>query len=106
MVDHASSYSYSHFITGATNEHTVAARLAYERVMRKYGHNVESYQSDNSRFDLEDFTNSCKVAQQTYSYCGVGKHHQNGVAENMNKRLTQSARTVLLHAKRKWPAVI
>eukprot|EP00957_Ditylum_brightwellii_P064669 4908187-Ditylum_brightwellii.AAC.1 len=60
MVDHASSYSYSHFITGATNEKTVVAKLAYERLMREYGHNVESYRGDNSRFDSEDFTNSCK----------------------------------------------
>eukprot|EP00957_Ditylum_brightwellii_P005110 388351-Ditylum_brightwellii.AAC.1 len=63
MVDHASSYSYSHFITGATNEQTVAAKLV---------------------FDSEDFTNSCKAAQQTYFYCGIGGHHQNGIAENMN----------------------
>eukprot|EP00957_Ditylum_brightwellii_P154690 11773579-Ditylum_brightwellii.AAC.1 len=68
MVDYTSSYSYSHFIMGATNEQTVAAKHAYERVMRECGHNVESYHSDNSRFDSEDFTNSCKVAQQIYSY--------------------------------------
>eukprot|EP00957_Ditylum_brightwellii_P002087 160548-Ditylum_brightwellii.AAC.1 len=74
--------------------------------MREYGHNVESYHGDNGRFDSGDFTNSCKAAQRTYSYCGVGGHHQNGIAENMNKRLTHRARTVLLHAKRKWPAVI
>eukprot|EP00957_Ditylum_brightwellii_P101743 7753968-Ditylum_brightwellii.AAC.1 len=101
MVDHASSYSYLCFIMGATNEKTVAAKHAYERVMREYGYNVESYHGDNSRFDSEDFTNSCKGAQQTYSYSGVRGHHQNGIAENMNKHLTHSARTVLLHEKRK-----
>eukprot|EP00957_Ditylum_brightwellii_P146713 11168044-Ditylum_brightwellii.AAC.1 len=63
MVGHTSSYSYSHFITGATNEQTVAAKHAYERVMREYGQNVESYHGGNSRFDSEDFTNSCKGAQ-------------------------------------------
>eukprot|EP00957_Ditylum_brightwellii_P122737 9359843-Ditylum_brightwellii.AAC.1 len=106
MFDHASSYSYSYFITRATNEQTVAAKLAYERVMSEYGHNVESYHGDNSRFDSKNFTNSCKEAQQSYSYCGFGWHHQNGIAENINKLLTESARAVLLHAKRKWPAVI
>eukprot|EP00957_Ditylum_brightwellii_P105812 8069431-Ditylum_brightwellii.AAC.2 len=63
MVNHASNYSYSHFITGATNEQTVAVKLAYERVMREYGHNAEFYHGDSSRFDSEDFTNSCKAAQ-------------------------------------------
>eukprot|EP00957_Ditylum_brightwellii_P034214 2593553-Ditylum_brightwellii.AAC.1 len=48
MVDHASSYSYSNFIMGTTNEQTVAAKHAYERAMREYGHNVESYHGDNS----------------------------------------------------------
>eukprot|EP00957_Ditylum_brightwellii_P087682 6676685-Ditylum_brightwellii.AAC.1 len=75
MVDHTNSYSYSHFITGATNNLTVAAKLAYETVMREYWHNVESYHGSNSRFDSEDSTNSCKAAHQTYSYCGVGGHH-------------------------------
>eukprot|EP00957_Ditylum_brightwellii_P073539 5587614-Ditylum_brightwellii.AAC.1 len=106
MVDHASSYSYSYFIMGATNEQTVAAKHAYERVMREYGHNMESYHGNNIRFDSEDFTTSCKGAQQTYSYSGVGRHHQNRIAKNMNKCLTHSARTVLLHTKRKWSAVI
>eukprot|EP00957_Ditylum_brightwellii_P149313 11371725-Ditylum_brightwellii.AAC.1 len=93
MVDHASSYSYSHFITRAAYEQTVAAKHLYERVMREYGHNVESYHGDNSRFDSKDFTKSCKGAQQTNSHSGVGGHHQNGIAENMNKRLTHSAKT-------------
>eukprot|EP00957_Ditylum_brightwellii_P085375 6494986-Ditylum_brightwellii.AAC.1 len=106
MVDHASSYSYSHFIMGATNEQRVAAKLAYERVLREYGHNVESYHGNNSRFDSEDFINPCKEAQQSYSYCGIGGYHQNGIAENINKCLTPSARTILLHTKRKWIAVI
>ena len=46
------------------------------------------------------------MAQQKYSYCGVGAHHQNGIAEVMNKKLSHGARTSLLHAKKKWPEVI
>eukprot|EP00957_Ditylum_brightwellii_P169385 12892240-Ditylum_brightwellii.AAC.1 len=106
MVDYSSSYTHSHFITRATNEQTVAVNYAYERVMREYGHNMESYHGNSSRFDSEEFTTSCKGAQQIYSHSDVGGHHQTGIAENMNKHLTHSARTVLLHAKRKWPAVI
>eukprot|EP00957_Ditylum_brightwellii_P080344 6110955-Ditylum_brightwellii.AAC.1 len=106
MVDNTSSYSYSHFITGATDEQTVAEKFAHEIVMREYGHDLESYHGDKSRFNLEDFTNSCKAKKQTYSYCGVGGHHQNRTAENMNNHLTHSDRTVLLHIKRKWPEVI
>eukprot|EP00957_Ditylum_brightwellii_P107367 8193077-Ditylum_brightwellii.AAC.1 len=74
MDNNASNYSYSHFFTGATNEQTLAAKHAYERVTSKYGYNVEPYHGDNSRFDSEEFTNSCKVAHQTYTYCWVGGH--------------------------------
>eukprot|EP00957_Ditylum_brightwellii_P173882 13237832-Ditylum_brightwellii.AAC.1 len=106
MMDHASKFSYSHLIKGASNAKTLSAKGAYERVMQSYGHKVEVYHGDTSRFDSQDFKASCDKAQQTYSYCGVGAHHQNGIAEAMNKRISHNARTILLHAKRKWPSVI
>eukprot|EP00957_Ditylum_brightwellii_P152976 11644060-Ditylum_brightwellii.AAC.1 len=106
MVDDASNFSYSHLIRGSFNAETLSAKDAYERVMHSYGHKMEAYHGDNSRFDSQDFKDSCEKAQQTCLYCGVGAHHQNGIAEAMSKRLSHSARTILLHAKRKWPSVI
>ena len=41
-----------------------------------------------------------------FDYCGVGVHHQNGIAETNNNTLAYGARVVLLHAKRMWPKVI
>eukprot|EP00957_Ditylum_brightwellii_P054863 4158360-Ditylum_brightwellii.AAC.1 len=69
--------------------------------MSAYGHRVGSYHADNSRFDSKEFQHSCQLASQTYAYCGVGAHHQNGIAEAMNKQHTHNCRTSLLHAKRK-----
>ena len=40
------------------------------------------------------------------SYCGVGAHHQNAVVESRIKHVCYGGRTILLHAKRKWPDVI
>ena len=40
------------------------------------------------------------------TFCGTGAHHQNAVAESKIKTVCYGARTVLLHAKRKWPTVI
>ena len=48
----------------------------------------------------------CVTANQKITFCGVGAHHQNAVAESKIKELSYGARTVLLHAKRKWPNVI
>eukprot|EP00957_Ditylum_brightwellii_P129314 9864781-Ditylum_brightwellii.AAC.1 len=66
MVDHASNFSYSHLIKGASNTKTLIAKGAYERVMHSYGHQVKAYHRDNSRFDSQDFKDSCDKAQQTY----------------------------------------
>eukprot|EP00957_Ditylum_brightwellii_P002652 203839-Ditylum_brightwellii.AAC.1 len=104
MVDHATNFVYSHLIRGTTVEETLAAKKAYGRVLDEYGHRVKSYHGDNSRFDSSKFQKSCKKAKQSFSYCGVGAHHQTGIAEAMNKCLTHGARTSLLHAKHKWPS--
>eukprot|EP00957_Ditylum_brightwellii_P059169 4490277-Ditylum_brightwellii.AAC.1 len=77
MVDHASNFSYSHLIRGASNAETLSAKGTYERVMQSYGHKVEAYHGDKSKFDSQDFKDSCDKSQQTYSYCGVSAHHQN-----------------------------
>eukprot|EP00957_Ditylum_brightwellii_P170956 13012712-Ditylum_brightwellii.AAC.1 len=104
MMDHVSNFSYSHLIKGASNTNTLSTKGAYERLMHSYGHKVEAYHGDNIRFDSQDSKDSCDKAQQTYSYCGMGAHHQNSIAEDINKRLSHNARTILLHAKRKWPS--
>eukprot|EP00957_Ditylum_brightwellii_P149271 11368288-Ditylum_brightwellii.AAC.1 len=61
---------------------------------------MESYHGDNSRFDSKEFQDSCKLVQQTFSYHGVGAHHQNVIAENVNKCISHLARTSSLHAIR------
>eukprot|EP00957_Ditylum_brightwellii_P142826 10882492-Ditylum_brightwellii.AAC.2 len=50
IVDHASNFSYSHLIKGASNVKTLSAMGAYERVMHSYGHKVDAYHWDNGRF--------------------------------------------------------
>ena len=43
---------------------------------------------------------------QHLTFCGVGVHHQNGIAEAKTKQLTLPSRTMLLHAQRLWPEYI
>jgi hypothetical protein len=38
------------------------------------------------------------------SFCGVGAHHQNGVAEKKIRDIQEAARTMMLHASICWPA--
>eukprot|EP00957_Ditylum_brightwellii_P212331 15367190-Ditylum_brightwellii.AAC.1 len=55
MVDHASTFSYSHMIKGTSTKETVIAKDAYERVMSAYDHRVEYCHGDNRRFDSKEF---------------------------------------------------
>jgi hypothetical protein len=46
------------------------------------------------------------LSNQTIAFCGVGSHHQNGIAEQKMKDITLVGRTLLLHAKRMLPEYI
>ena len=39
-------------------------------------------------------------------FCDTGAHRQNGIVETMIGLLTRWIRTILLHAKSKWPQAI
>eukprot|EP00957_Ditylum_brightwellii_P104387 7950359-Ditylum_brightwellii.AAC.1 len=106
MVDRASNFSYFHMIWGTTVAETIETKGAYERILREYDHKVEAHYGDNNRFDSEEFQHACKFTRQKFTYCGMSDHHQNGMAELMNKNLLHSCKTDLLHAKRKFPGVI
>ena len=43
---------------------------------------------------------------QSYSFCGVGAHWQNGSVESHIGHITSRARSMLMHAMQKWPNVI
>ena len=47
-----------------------------------------------------------RAGHQTITFCGVGAHHQNGVAERRIRDITENAHTSLLHAAHRWPKAI
>ena len=106
FLDHFSNFIYVHLISSPTAEATLAAKHAYKRIARTHGITIKRYSGDNSRFDEKGFKDDCHRQHQDFSYCGVGAHHANSIAEAGVKRVCYSARTLLLHAKRCWPTVI
>ena len=106
FLDHYSDFSYTHLCTSTTQEATLEAKAAYEKLAASHGVQIKSYHADNGRFAEKGFRDAVHDANQTISFCAVNAHHQNGLIEKFIQDLTRGARTLLLHAKRHWPEAI
>ena len=84
----------------ATGESTLEAKVAFEQVTRSRGIDIRGYHAHNGRYAKYIFRDNCKQNMQILRYCGVGAHHQNGIAEATIKQLTLVSRTMLLRAQR------
>ena len=106
FYDHHSGYSYSALQTSLDGDQTLAAKNSFECHADSCGVSVKSYRADNGRFAEKSFRDAIKEARQIIDFCAVGTHNQNGIIESHFQRLSSSARTLLLHAKRHWPAMM
>lgn len=106
FVDHFSDFTYVHLMKDTTGESTLNAKHAYEILTQSYGHHVRAYHADNGRFAEAMFVQDSKDKAQRVTHCGVGSHHQNGIAERPIRTLTEDARTMLAHGQHLWPEVI
>ncbi len=105
-VDHASDISYIYHHTALTSEETVKGKEAFEAYAKAHGVRIKQYHANNGRFKEIAFLKSIHVNHQTFSFSGVGAHHQNGVAEKRLGNLQRRASTLLLHTQRRWPDAI
>ncbi len=103
FVDHVARYIYVHLMRDLTSDATLEAKAACEKVFSDFGHKIHHYRADNGRYADKDFMEDVARCNQRISFCGVGAHHQNAIAERGIKELTLVARTLLLHANRLWP---
>ena len=55
FLDHKSSFGYSHLCTSTTQEETINAKAAYEKLASTHGVTVEAYHADNGRFAEKGF---------------------------------------------------
>ena len=106
FVDHYTDYTYVHLMKDSTAESTLEAKNAYERLLLSFGNKVLAYHADNGRFAEKVFVQDVKDKSQKITYCGVGSHHQNGIAERRIKTLSEDARTMLAHGNHLWPEVV
>ena len=77
-----------------------------EKTMAQAGWTVLHYHDENGRFSDNGFVEAINSKYQKITFCGVGAHHQNGIAKNKNKLLANGARTLLLHGIRMFLQII
>jgi hypothetical protein len=106
FVDHYTDYAYVHLMRDSTADSTLEAKNAYEHLLATFGHKVLAYHADNGRFAESVFVQDIKDKAQNITYCGVGSHHQNGIAERRIRTLGEDARTMLAHGQHLWPEVV
>ena len=106
FADHASGFTYVHLHQAMTTQETIDAKHAFKRIAEHHAVRIRHYHCDNGRFADRAFMDDIHKAGQTITFCGVGAHHQNGVAERRIRDITKSARTMLLHATHRLPKTI
>ena len=106
FVDHATGYSYVHFQKGHSAQETVEGKELFERLAASMGHQIRHYHADNGVFASALWRTHCIAKKQGLTFAGVGSHHQNGLAENKIRLLQSQARTMLIHAAKRWPQAV
>ena len=104
-MDHYSDLDYVHVQESTSATDTVEAKKRFEQFCNDRGVQVKHYHADNGIFASKGFRDEVQRCGQTLSFCGVGAHHQNGVAERRIQDLADSARSSLAHAAHRNPAI-
>ena len=103
FVDIATGLTRCYFQHSLNADETIRSKLKYEREAAEAGVHVQSYHADNGIYTSAKFTEEIHKRGQKLTFCGVGAHHGNGIAERGIRTTVTSARVMLLHAMLRWP---
>ena len=103
FVDHSSKLTFVYMQFSTAADETVKAKKAFEAFADTHGVIIHHYHADNGRFAETQWLEAVREQGQSISFCGVGAHHQNGIAEKKIRDVQESARTMMLHAAIRWP---
>ena len=106
FVDSISKKIHVHFQTSTNAAQTLQGKHRFERQAQQFDVKIKNFRADNGIFRSKEFRDDLEIHEQDVTYCGVGAHHQNGVAERHIRIIVERARTALLHASTKWPDMI
>ena len=103
FVDSVSKKIFVEFQTSTNAIQTLNGKHRFERMAHSHGVKIENYRADNGIFKSAVIKHDIEKNNQDITFCGVGAHHQNGVAERNIRTIVERARTLLLHSMTKWP---
>ena len=89
FLEHYSDFSYTYLCTTTSQEGTLEAKAAYEKLAASHGVTVIFYHADNGRFTEKGFRDEVHDSNQTIFFCAVNAHHQNDLIENFIGQLAR-----------------
>lgn len=104
FTDHSSGLLFIQHQVGFTVLETLQAKMAFENWSYNSGVLIGKYTTDNGSFGASEFVDVIQTKGQIVKFCGVGAHHQNGVAERSIRTVSNMARVMMLHASIRWPS--
>eukprot|EP00171_Calliarthron_tuberculosum_P007750 IDg7750t1 len=105
FADAASRLPRAYYSHTTSAEAAVISKMSFERFTADHRVRVKHYHADNGVYKTNLWLNHCSAQGQTSSFCGVSVHHQNPIAESLNRRATEMARTLLLTTQLHWDNV-
>jgi hypothetical protein len=99
-------YIYATFHESKDVNGMVKSKKDFQNFAAQYGVCVKTIRADSGAYASTLFKASCEVDQQERTFCAVGGHWQNGVAEWHIGITTQTTQTILLHAMLNWSGIV
>jgi hypothetical protein len=93
-VDHYSKYIYPMFHSSKHVLELVKSKEEFETFASHYNVRIRRIRADNGVYSSQPIQISCDKGSQELTFCVVGGHWQNGVAEHHIGVITQTARTL------------
>ena len=106
FVDQYSKFGYVHLQKSTSAAETIEAKKAFEDIAATHGVQVRRYHADNGVFADNAFRKAVQQDRQSLTFCAANAHFQNGIAEKRIRDLSELARTMLIHANRRWPNAV
>ena len=88
VVDHYSTIHRVILMRSTTQDDTLDVKLLVEKMLKQQCHTIKFWHTDKGRYAEKDFKEAVNFADQTITFCGVGTHHQNRIAEEAIKKDT------------------